>query len=231
MATDAGSTVPGPAYLGSGLSMTHREGLKQSLARMLAGTRRRGIPLLIGSAGFAGRREQVDLFRDLIVEIARERELPRFKLATIYADVPRQTVKDALAAGRIRPLGLVPQLTEDTIDATAHLMAMMGAEPHIAALERVAAVVRSKNAGPFELCIDILFPDRRSYDLAGESPALTPASFAKLYHRAPGDCRVIWFPAAHAVKCTMPRAVAAGDPADVDVYGAQLYRQVLDLRL
>src|SRR6266542_2431631 len=98
-------------------------------------------------------------------------------------------------------------------------------------LREVASVIRSKNAGPFELCIDILFPDRRSHDLAVESPALTPESFAKLYDRPPSDCRVIWFPAANAVKCTMPRTVTAGDPDDVDVYGAQLYRSVLDLLL
>ena len=77
-------------------------------------------------------------------------------------------------------------------------------------LRDVASVVRSKNAGPFELCIDILFPDRRSYDIAVESPALTPDTFARLYNLAPADCKVIWFPAANAVKCTMPRAVTAG---------------------
>lgn len=98
-------------------------------------------------------------------------------------------------------------------------------------LRDVASVVRSKNAGPFELCIDILFPDRRSYDLAVESPALAPESFARLYGRSPTDCRVIWFPAANAVKCTMPRTITAGNPDDIDVYGAQLYRQVLDLAL
>ncbi|MFN8556037.1 MAG: DUF4387 domain-containing protein, partial [Dehalococcoidia bacterium] len=87
-------------------------------------------------------------------------------------------------------------------------------------LRDLASVVRSKNAGPFELCIDILFPDRRSYDIAVESPALTPESFARMYGRAPADCRVIWFPAANALKCTMPRATISGDPDDIDVYGA-----------
>ena len=152
VATDAGSTDPGPYYLGSGVPMTHREGLRQSLEGMLVATRKRGIPLLIGSAGIAGRREQVDLFRDLILEIARERELPRLYLATIYADVPDQTVKAALAEGRISPLGPVPPLTQDTVASTEHIVAMMGAEPLMAALERGADVVlggRSSDAALF----------------------------------------------------------------------------------
>lgn len=98
-------------------------------------------------------------------------------------------------------------------------------------LREVASVIRSKNAGPFALCIDILFPDRRSYDIAVESPALTAETFARLYNKAPSEVQVIWFPAANAVKCTMPRAIPAGDPDDIDVYGAQLYRSVLDLLL
>ncbi|MFN8556039.1 MAG: hypothetical protein U0531_01335 [Dehalococcoidia bacterium] len=101
VASDAGSCDPGPFYLGEGVPMTHREGLKQALDAMLVGTRRRGIPLLIGSAGIAGRREQVAVFRDLILEIARERELPRFTLACIEADIPKPMVKAALAEGRI----------------------------------------------------------------------------------------------------------------------------------
>ena len=105
-----------------------------------------------------------------------------------------------------------------------------GTDQHLR-LRDVASVIRSKNAGPFALCIDILFPDRRSYDIAVESPALTAETFAKLYGKDPSECQVIWFPAANAVKCTMPRTVTAGDPDDVDVYGAQLYRAVLDLPL
>ncbi len=98
-------------------------------------------------------------------------------------------------------------------------------------LRDVASVVRSKNAGPFELCIDIIFPDKATYDIAVESPALTAESFAALYDKDPAECVVTWFPAANAVKCTMPRSVPASDPYDIDVYGAQSYRQVLDLRL
>jgi hypothetical protein len=98
-------------------------------------------------------------------------------------------------------------------------------------LRDIASVVRSKNAGPFELCLDVLFPDRASYDAAVESPALSAESIAKLYGRDPADCQVIWFPAANAVKCTMSRLVPGGDPDDIDVYGAQMYRPLLDLAI
>ena len=141
VASDAGSCDPGAYYLGTGLPMTHREGLKQSLDAMLVGTRKRGIPVLIGSAGIAGRREQVDLFRNLISEIAQERSLPSFTLATIYADVPKHVIRTALADGRIAPLGPVAQLSNDGIETTDHVVAMMGAEPIVATHEQGPDVV------------------------------------------------------------------------------------------
>lgn len=141
VAADAGSSDPGPAYLGSGESMTHRAGLKQALEGMLVAVRERNIPLLIGSAGIAGRCEQVDLFRDLIFEIAKERNLKPFSLATIYSDVSTDRVNQALAAGKVTPLGPVVPLTREIVDGSTHIVAMMGAEPMIKALSEGADVV------------------------------------------------------------------------------------------
>jgi hypothetical protein len=141
VAADAGSSDPGPHYLGSGESMTHRAGLKQALEGMLVAVRQRNIPLLIGSAGIAGRKEQVDLFRDLILEIADERKLAPFKLATVYSDVTKERIKKALSEGRVTPLGPVPPLTPEEVDGTSHVVAMMGAEPLIEALRDGADVV------------------------------------------------------------------------------------------
>lgn len=141
VAADAGSSDAGPYYLGTGEPMTHRAGLKQALAGMLSATRRRGIPLLIGSAGMAGRKEHVDLFRDLLIEIAEEQAVPPFTLATIYSDVSPERIKTALREDKVTPLGPVPPLDEATIDGSAHVVAMMGAEPMIEALRRGADVI------------------------------------------------------------------------------------------
>jgi hypothetical protein len=104
------------------------------------------------------------------------------------------------------------------------------AEPNTT-LQEIATVVRSKNAGPFEICIDVLFPDDASYQAARESVALSSEAFGRLYNLPPGDCAVVWFPAARALKCTMPRKITAGDPTDIDVYGAQHYRRMMTVAI
>jgi hypothetical protein len=42
-----------------------------------------------------------------------------------------------------------------------------------------AAIVRSKNAGPFAVTIDLFFPDEDTYALARASALLTPAGVAR----------------------------------------------------
>ena len=45
---DAGSTDPGPYYLGAGKSFTDRVAYKRDLALVLAAAKSAGIPLLVG---------------------------------------------------------------------------------------------------------------------------------------------------------------------------------------
>ena len=86
IAVDAGSTDPGPAYLGSAEPLCSRRVVKREIAELLGAARRAGIPLVIGSAGGSGRGELVDWTVEIVREIARERNL-RFRLAWIYADI------------------------------------------------------------------------------------------------------------------------------------------------
>ena len=54
IAVDAGSTDPGPYYLGSGHSFTDNQAVKRDLEIMLPAAKSAGIPVIIGSAGGAG---------------------------------------------------------------------------------------------------------------------------------------------------------------------------------
>src|SRR5271157_3866492 len=51
---DAGSTDPGPHYLGAGEAAFSRDAVKRDMRLLLLGARRLKIPLLIGSAGTSG---------------------------------------------------------------------------------------------------------------------------------------------------------------------------------
>jgi hypothetical protein len=151
IAVDAGSTDPGPFYLGAGKSFTSRSAVKRDLDLMLQAARRLGIPLLVGSAGGAGAAPHLEWTRSIVEEIARERSL-RFRMAVIPADVPKPVVRAALRAGRVEPMPCAPPLTEADLEATTHLVAQMGPEPLVAALDAGAEVVlcgRAYDPAPF----------------------------------------------------------------------------------
>ncbi|SUG48746.1 Uncharacterised protein [Salmonella enterica subsp. arizonae] len=62
-------------------------------------------------------------------------------------------------------------------------------------------VIRSKNAGPYELVLDILFKTQEDYQRVKVSEQLTPQLIASLYNVNPDFIhRIIWFDPANAVK-------------------------------
>lgn len=98
-------------------------------------------------------------------------------------------------------------------------------------LQEIAKVVRSKNAGPLKLTLDVMFEQERDYQRAVQSPALTPASIASLYGVPPDSVQVYPYAPAMALKITMDRRVVAGSPGDGDVYGAQQHGPLLGVEL
>lgn len=96
-------------------------------------------------------------------------------------------------------------------------------------LRDLARVIRSKNAGPTLLSIDLMFATRADFDRAAAASALRPEAMAALY--GVGEARVTPCPAALALKIVIPRRIVAGSPGDGDVYGAQQHGPLLDLEL
>ncbi len=94
----------------------------------------------------------------------------------------------------------------------------------------VAQVIRSKNSGPYELTLDILFTERRHFELFRRRGIISPELICRLYGVAAADIAgVIYFEPAGAVKITMRRPVVSGAPGDSDVYGAQQHAPLLDI--
>ena len=145
LAVDAGSTDPGPYYLGAGVSFTDRAAVLRDLRPLLRAVKERGIPLLIGTAGGAGAAVHLAWCEEILREAARAEEV-EVVLATIPADVPKETVRRKLHRGLIRPLGPVAQLTEEELEATTAVVAQMGIQPFLRALEGGAKVVLAGRA-------------------------------------------------------------------------------------
>ncbi len=140
IAVDAGSTDPGPYYLGAGKSFTSRSAVKRDLELMLGAALELSIPCIIGTAGGCGAREHVAWTEAIIQEIAREKGY-RFKMAVIYADVSKAEVLRALGQGRVSPLHPAPQIAAEDVENSVRIVAQMGAEPVFKAMESGPQIV------------------------------------------------------------------------------------------
>ncbi len=145
IAVDAGSTDPGPYYLGAGVSFTDRGAVKRDLEIMIKAGVENRIPVVIGTAGGSGAEPHLNWCREIIEEIAKEQGL-HFKLAVIHAELDQAFVREELRQGRITPLEPAPELTEEHLAATTHIVAQMGVEPFLAAFEQQPGVVLAGRA-------------------------------------------------------------------------------------
>ncbi len=80
-------------------------------------------------------------------------------------------------------------------------------------------LIRSKNAGPFELTFDIMFKDADCFDQVMKSGALSAEAIAELYKTEPGQVQFFVIKQLLTVKISIPRRVFSGDVRDTDVYG------------
>ena len=88
-------------------------------------------------------------------------------------------------------------------------------------LHELTTVLRSKNAGPFLVTVDLFFPDRESYDRARASGLLEPAYVARLYgipvEEVVGS---FWEPNALGAKVTFRKRHSVNDFACDDLFGS-----------
>jgi hypothetical protein len=101
----------------------------------------------------------------------------------------------------------------------------------MALIKHVAKVCKSKNAGPFELTIDVVFDNAEMFNRVKATGVLSPALFSRLYNVPEQDVLFTPYDAAFAFKATLPRLVPAGDFGDTDVYGCQQHAPLLDVDL
>ena len=97
-------------------------------------------------------------------------------------------------------------------------------------LSEIAQVIRSKNAGPRRLTLDVMFANDADYQRVVQSPALSQDAIGKLYRLPADQVAVIPYPLGRAIKITLPRDTA-GDPGDRDVYGAQQHAPLLGIEI
>ena len=161
IAVDAGSSDPGPHYLGAGYSFTDRDAVKRDLGIMLRAARRHDIPLIVGSCGGAGGQPHLDWTLQILLELAREQALA-FKLAVIDAEVDSAAVMQALHAEQIAPCGEWPALSEEDVHGSTRIVAQLGVEPFVEALSQGADVILAGRA--YDPVVFAALPVLRGFD-------------------------------------------------------------------
>lgn len=99
-------------------------------------------------------------------------------------------------------------------------------------LKDLAQIIRSKNAGPYQITFDVLFADEEMYRRVCDSGAVNTDSVAELYSVPRSHVVSLYeIDMCHAIKVTLSRSVPQGDINDTDVYGAQQHVPLMDLEI
>jgi len=193
IAADAGSMDAGPFYLGASQPYVGESALRRDLEIMIDGSVRQSCPLIVGSAGFSGSKAGLDATVSIVQDILQRKKLANLRLAVIPSDATPDLLEPYRK--RLSPLGSMPPL-EASILAQSRVVAQMGIEPIVAALEGEANIV---------LC-------GRAYD-----PALFAADAIRRGYPA-GACY-------HAAKILECGAIACEPGSGSDCLVAEISRQ------
>ena len=100
-------------------------------------------------------------------------------------------------------------------------------------LSDLAYIIRSKNAGPFYITLDILFRGRENYERVKKSGVICKKKISELYKLNEDNIHIYFFENAPGIKITYPRDAnaSAGDFYDTDCYGAQQHAQLMGLMI
>lgn len=97
-------------------------------------------------------------------------------------------------------------------------------------LTDIAGIIRSKNSGPYELTLDIMFSSREWFERVRDANAINEDVVCTLYRIEPAQIiNIIAFEPANAIKITIVRPICSGDLGETDVYGAQQHAPLLQL--
>ncbi|KAH8882146.1 hypothetical protein GQ53DRAFT_734258 [Thozetella sp. PMI_491] len=127
--------------------------------------------------------------------------------------------------------------TGKTVDREATKQAESSSAEPPSTLNDISRVLRSKNAGPYEITFDVMFTDEAVYNVVKEADFLTTKKAAEVL--GVSEDEVIWcgyFGPALAWKVTIPRKrgglwAASGAFLENDVHGSQQYMPLARMKL
>jgi len=95
----------------------------------------------------------------------------------------------------------------------------------------LATIIRSKNAGPFWVTIDVFLPDAETFERVRLSALTDPVAVGTLYATPPESVQVFEIAALRAVKVSFPRPLVQGSRGERDMHAGQQYVALVDLEI
>lgn len=139
---DSGSDDIGPGPLGADICASPKAWQTHDLELMLVEARRLEVPMIIGSAGDTGTNSRVDMYVEIIKELAKKHNLPKFKLGYFYSELDKGYLLEKMDQGEvIEGLDNRPNLTREELEKTDRIVAVAGVHPYMKLLAEGADVI------------------------------------------------------------------------------------------
>lgn len=98
-------------------------------------------------------------------------------------------------------------------------------------LRDVCRHVRSKNAGPYWITVDVFFADADTYARYADAPAIGAAAMGVLFGVESAQIKRFAVPDLNVVKLSYPRVQPQGGAIERDMHGGQQYVRLLDVEV
>jgi len=98
-------------------------------------------------------------------------------------------------------------------------------------VQDIATYVRSKNAGPFWVTLEIFCKDDESYQMMKNSPNLTKEAVAKIYAVDPTKMKSFYIDNIYVIKFSYPRPKPSGHKYENDMHTGQQYVRLAEVEI
>jgi len=133
------SSDTGPAYLGTGTMYSTSAGIRRGIKKIILSARSKKIPFIISTGPPAGGNQQLTKVLAWVDEMAKAEGM-KFTIAVIPGELDKNYLKAKIRSGsKIRRLvetdSLPEYLSEKDVEESEHIVAQMGPEPIMKALD------------------------------------------------------------------------------------------------
>ncbi len=99
----------------------------------------------------------------------------------------------------------------------------------MATIGETAYYVRSKNAGPFWVTVDIFCGEKDVFEKLSASTSITKEKVAEVYGVKSEEVKIFYIPNLNVIKISYPRVMPQGQKYERDMHAGQQYIQIAEL--